>query len=119
MWRRLACFVRSLGTASGLLLCMACGDYSADLQTMCDGPSLKEQEEPGFLSGSRDESVKARLIAMLVVERLRTREGRAFFDGLGSQALDLRNKAKRLREESAKQGVSKCAFADWWESQAP
>lgn len=85
-----------------------CGSYKKDLQTMCDAPS-KATIPPGV-----PPSEQAVAMATYIDDHLQTSEGRATFSGLAAVSPD--DRAKLLRTEASKNGITSCALADFYEA---
>lgn len=89
----------------GLVL-TGCGSLKKDVQTMCDAPTRAS------LPADANPADKATLLAGWIDGHLSSDEGRAFFVSVA--AIDPIDRADIIRAEAAKQGITTCAWAEWY-----
>ena len=87
-------------------------DYVADVQTLCDGPTLAAKHLPGL-----DPSQKARMIMATLDDRgwPKTDHMRVFFRTIAGESVVPKEKSARLRAEATRVGIGACAMADFFE----
>ena len=83
-----------------------CGSLKKDLQTMCEAPTRAS------LPADTDPADRATLMAGWIDGHLSSDEGRAFFSSVA--AIDPIDRAGIIRAEAAKQGITTCAWAEWY-----
>lgn len=103
--------VRARWLSAGLALALAgCGSYAEDVAALCDAPN-KAALPPGS-----DQAEQARLIVMTALQALHTSRGKQLLAAMATMSRT--EKVAALRKAAAEQGVTKCAWADWYEAKA-
>lgn len=95
-----------LGAVSAVVL-SACGSLKKDMQTMCDAPSKVELSK-------YDPADQGTILAGWIDEHLSSSEGKKFFSSLAS--IDPRERTRLIREAAKEQGLTTCAWADFYEA---
>jgi hypothetical protein len=83
-----------------------CGSLKKDMQTMCDAPTRAS------VPADVNPADKGTLLAQWIDEHLSSDDGRAFFKSVA--AIDPIDRVSIIRAEAAKQGITTCAWADWY-----
>lgn len=102
--------------ASGIC---GCGNYKADVQSICNAPALtaKKMEVKSMDDlDMMDPSQKSRVMADVVEGKLKTSEGRAFFKSLAG--IPPTEKADKMDAEASRAGIQSCAWASWYRAQS-
>ena len=95
---------RRLVAVTAVLLLTACGGFKKDLQTICDARARAQ------VPANTPADKQADLIAQYLFLNVHTPKAKKIFASLGS--LSTAEKAKVLRREAAKEGITDCALAD-------
>ena len=94
---------RLLVVTAGLLLA-GCGGFKKDLQTICDARA-RAKVPAGATTEQQTDAISAFLFL-----NVHTPKAKKIFASIGS--LSTAEKAKVLRREAAKEGITSCALAD-------
>jgi hypothetical protein len=96
--------MRRFVAVSAVLLLVGCGGYKKDLETICDARARAKVPATGKAED------QASAISEFLFLNVHTPKAKKIFSTLGS--LSPAEKAKVLRREASKEGITSCALAD-------